>query len=58
MNGVMVVQGSWRSVSGGALRNCSLYMEMEPRRFLNPLYVTGWGNLLTFLAIALIDEVW
>lgn len=44
MNGVVVVQGSWRSVSGGALRTCSLYMEMKPRRFLNPLYVTGCGN--------------
>ena len=58
MNGVVVVQGSWRSVSGGVLHNCSLCMEMKSKRFLNPLYVTGWGNLLTFLAIALIDEVW
>ena len=58
MNSVLVVQGSWRIVSGGAPLNCSLYKEMKPKG-VSILYTLLAGeDLLTFLTIALIDEVW
>ena len=58
MNDVLVVQGSWRSVSDGAPLNCSLYEEMKPK-CVSILYTLLAGeDLLTFLTIALIDEVW
>lgn len=57
MNDVLVVQGSWRSVSDGAPLNCSLYEEIKPK-CVSILYTLLAGeDLLTFLTIALIDEV-